>query len=575
MGLLFMSIPSMTEHPTVLEVKHLSVSFPKGNERVQVVKDVSYEVKRGRTLAIVGESGSGKTVSSLASMGLLPKNIARIDQGSIRYSGINENLETLSEEAWTSLRGKHISMIFQNPMSSLNPSIRVGKQVLEVLEQHGVSGNRAAQKEKVIKLFAEVKLPQPENAYSKYPHELSGGQKQRVMIAMALACNPDVIIADEPTTALDVSVQKSILILLKQLLAERNAGMIFISHDLDVVSEIADDVVVMYRGDVLEYGPAEKVLQNPSTAYTRGLIACKPPLTNLPHRLPTVDDFQKAAESGQRVAFRAQVKTSYQEQFLEVRNLLKTYPIKKNLFGKVRQAFTAVNSINFDIRKGETLGLVGESGCGKSTVSRLLMNLIAADAGEVIYEGKNILQASKQEWKAMRRKFQLIFQDPFSALNPRQTVGQCLDEVMAVHQLHGNKKERKTHGVQLLEQVGLDAAAWDKYPHAFSGGQRQRIVIARALAVEPEFIICDESVSALDVSVQAQVLNLLNDLKEKHQLTYLFISHDLNVVHYMSDRIAVMQSGNIVELGAAEQVFHQPKHPYTKALIGNIAQGHK
>jgi peptide/nickel transport system ATP-binding protein len=563
----------MTENPTVLEVKHLHVSFPKGDERVQVVKDVSFEVKRGRTLAIVGESGSGKTVSSLASIGLLPKNIARIDQGSIRYSGIDENLEKLSEEAWTSLRGRHISMIFQNPMSSLNPSIRVGKQVLEILEQHGLNGSGANQKKKVLALFAEVKLPQPENTYSKYPHELSGGQKQRIMIAMALACNPDVIIADEPTTALDVSVQKSILTLLKQLLSERNAGMIFISHDLDVVSDIADDVLVMYRGDVLEYGSAEAVLKHPSTAYTRGLIACKPPLENLPHRLPTVEDFQKAAQSGEAISSKPQVKTLHEEGLFEVRNLLKTYPIKKNLIGKVSRSFTAVNSINFDIRKGETLGLVGESGCGKSTVSRLLMNLISADAGEVIYQGKNILQASKQEWKAMRRKFQLIFQDPFSALNPRQTIGQCLDEVMAVHQLHGNKKERKAHGILLLEQVGLNAAAWDKYPHAFSGGQRQRIVIARALAVEPEFIICDESVSALDVSVQAQVLNLLNDLKEKHQLTYLFISHDLNVVHYMSDRIAVMQSGNIVELGEAEQVFRQPSHPYTKALIGNIARG--
>lgn len=563
----------MTENPTVLEVKHLHVSFPKGDERVQVVKDVSFEVKRGRTLAIVGESGSGKTVSSLASIGLLPKNIARIDEGSIRYSGVDENLENLSEDAWTSIRGRHISMIFQNPMSSLNPSIRVGKQVLEILEQHGLNGSGADQKKKVLALFAEVKLPQPENTYSKYPHELSGGQKQRIMIAMALACNPDVIIADEPTTALDVSVQKSILTLLKQLLSERNAGMIFISHDLDVVSEIADDVLVMYRGDVLEYGSAEAVLKHPSTAYTRGLIACKPPLENLPHRLPTVEDFQKAAQSGEAISSKPQVKTLHEKGLFEVRNLLKTYPIKKNLFGKVSRSFTAVNSINFDIRKGETLGLVGESGCGKSTVSRLLMNLISADAGEVIYEGKNILQASKQEWKAMRRKFQLIFQDPFSALNPRQTVGQCLDEVMAVHQLHGNKKERKAHGILLLEQVGLNAAAWDKYPHAFSGGQRQRIVIARALAVEPEFIICDESVSALDVSVQAQVLNLLNDLKEEHQLTYLFISHDLNVVHYMSDRIAVMQSGNIVELGEAEHVFRQPSHPYTKALIGNIASG--
>lgn len=563
----------MTENPSVLEVKHLHVSFPKGNERIQVVKDVSFEVKRGRTLAIVGESGSGKTVSSLASIGLLPKNIARIDAGSIRYSGVDENLENLREDAWTSIRGRHISMIFQNPMSSLNPSIRVGKQVLEILEQHGLNGNASDQKKKVLSLFAEVKLPQPENTYSKYPHELSGGQKQRIMIAMALACNPDVIIADEPTTALDVSVQKSILTLLKQLLSERNAGMIFISHDLDVVSEIADDVLVMYRGDVLEYGSAEAVLKHPSTAYTRGLIACKPPLENLPHRLPTVEDFQKAAQSGQSISSKPQVKTLHEEGLFEVKNLLKTYPIKKTLFGKVSRSFTAVNSVNFDIRKGETLGLVGESGCGKSTVSRLLMNLISADSGEVIYSGKNILQASKQEWKAMRRKFQLIFQDPFSALNPRQTVGQCLDEVMAVHQLHGNKKERKTHGIQLLEQVGLDANAWDKYPHAFSGGQRQRIVIARALAVEPEFIICDESVSALDVSVQAQVLNLLNDLKEEHQLTYLFISHDLNVVHYMSDRIAVMQSGNIVELGEAEQVFRQPNHPYTKALIGNIASG--
>lgn len=560
----------MIEQLPILEVSHLSISFPSGAERVQVVRDLSFKVERGRTLAIVGESGSGKTISSLASMGLLPKGIARIDEGSIRYSGLEEGLEHLDEAAWCGLRGKHIAMIFQNPMSSLNPSLRVGDQVFEMLEQHQQEENPSARKKKVLQLFEEVKLPSPESTYRKYPHELSGGQKQRIMIAMALACNPDVIIADEPTTALDVSVQKSILSLLRQLLKERNAGMIFISHDLDVVSEIADDVLVMYRGEAMEYGVAEEVLLRPKTAYTKGLIACKPPLSNLPQRLPTVEDFIEAEKSGEALVVHPQKKGTHTDLFIEVKGLRKTYPTLKTLLGKVKSSFTAVDSIDFSIFRGETLGLVGESGCGKSTVSRLIMGLLEADAGEVNYEGNNLLSASKKEWKVIRRKFQLIFQDPFSALNPRQTVGQCLDEVMAYHELHGNRYERKLHGLKLLRQVGLDESAWDKHPHAFSGGQRQRIVIARALAVEPEFIICDESVSALDVSVQAQVLNLLNDLKDQYGLSFLFISHDLSVVHYMSDRICVMEKGQIVELGKADQVFNHPQHPYTKRLIASI-----
>lgn len=560
----------MTEHSPILEVSHLRISFPKGAGRIQVVRDLSFKVERGRTLAIVGESGSGKTISSLASMGLLPKGIARIDQGSIRYAQLEEGLEHLDEAAWCGLRGKHIAMIFQNPMSSLNPSLRVGDQVFEMLEQHQQEENPSARKKKVLQLFEEVKLPLPESTYRKYPHELSGGQKQRIMIAMALACDPDVIIADEPTTALDVSVQKSILSLLRHLLKERNAGMIFISHDLDVVSEIADDVLVMYRGEAMEYGVAEEVLLRPKTAYTKGLIACKPPLSNLPQRLPTVEDFIEAEKSGKPIVFHPQQKGIHDDLLLEVKALRKTYPTSKTLLGKVKSSFTAVDSIDFNIFRGETLGLVGESGCGKSTVSRLIMGLLEADAGEVNYEGENLLSASKTEWKVLRRKFQLIFQDPFSALNPRQTVGQCLDEVMVYHQLHGNRQERKLHALKLLSQVGLDESAWDKYPHAFSGGQRQRIVIARALAVEPEFIICDESVSALDVSVQAQVLNLLNDLKDQYGLTFLFISHDLSVVHYMSDRICVMEKGKIVELGDANQVFNHPQDPYTKRLIASI-----
>ena len=547
----------------VLQVEHLRVEFVHDGEVNVAVKDVSFEVCRGRTLGIVGESGSGKSVSSLAVMGLLPKPPACRVTGSIRLfaDGQQEAVEHIE-------LGRHVSMIFQEPMTSLNPVHKCGEQVMEMLLAHE-KVDKAEARRRVIELFEEVMLPRPEKIFDSYPHEISGGQKQRVMIAMALVCHPDLLIADEPTTALDVTVQKTILELLRTLQNKYQIGIIFITHDLGVIAQIADDVAVMYKGEIVEQGTAEQVLYHPQHPYTRGLLACRPPLDSRPHRLPTVQDFLdgKVPQEVQTPAAKREISAT---PLLRVRDLEVTYALKKNLFGKVMQELKAVDGLSFDVLRGETVGLVGESGCGKSTLGRAILQLIERSAGTVEYDGVSLDKLSFSERKALRRKMQIVFQDPYSSLNPRITVGEAILEPLRSHHLLDNDSQRRERVRELMHQVGLSEEWFNRYPHEFSGGQRQRVCIARALVLQPELVICDESVSALDVSVQAQVLNLLNDLKEHYGYTYIFITHDLSVVKFFSDRIMVMEKGRIVEEGPSDQLFANPQHPYTQRLLAAI-----
>lgn len=547
----------------VLQVEHLRVEFVHDGEVNVAVKDVSFEVCRGRTLGIVGESGSGKSVSSLAVMGLLPKPPACRVTGSIRLfaDGQQEAVEHIE-------LGRHVSMIFQEPMTSLNPVHKCGEQVMEMLLAHEKVDKSEARR-RVIELFEEVMLPRPEKIFDSYPHEISGGQKQRVMIAMALICHPDLLIADEPTTALDVTVQKTILELLRTLQNKYQIGIIFITHDLGVIAQIADDVAVMYKGEIVEQGTAEQVLYHPQHPYTRGLLACRPPLDSRPHRLPTVQDFLEG-NVPQEVQTPAAKREISATPLLRVRDLEVTYALKKNLFGKVMQELKAVDGLSFDVFRGETVGLVGESGCGKSTLGRAILQLIERSAGTVEYDGVSLDKLSFSEQKALRRKMQIVFQDPYSSLNPRITVGEAILEPLRSHHLLDNDKQRRERVRELMHQVGLSEEWFNRYPHEFSGGQRQRVCIARALVLQPELVICDESVSALDVSVQAQVLNLLNDLKEHYGYTYIFITHDLSVVKFFSDRIMVMEKGRIVEEGPSDQLFANPQHPYTQRLLAAI-----
>ena len=547
----------------VLQVEHLRVEFVHDGEVNVAVKDVSFEVCRGRTLGIVGESGSGKSVSSLAVMGLLPKPPACRVTGSIRLfaDGQQEAVEHIE-------LGRHVSMIFQEPMTSLNPVHKCGEQVMEMLLAHE-KVDKAEARRRVIELFEEVMLPRPEKIFDSYPHEISGGQKQRVMIAMALVCHPDLLIADEPTTALDVTVQKTILELLRTLQNKYQIGIIFITHDLGVIAQIADDVAVMYKGEIVEQGTAEQVLYHPQHPYTRGLLACRPPLDSRPHRLPTVQDFLEG-NVPQEVQTPAAKREISATPLLRVRDLEVTYALKKNLFGKVMQELKAVDGLSFDVFRGETVGLVGESGCGKSTLGRAILQLIERSAGTVEYDGVSLDKLSFSEQKALRRKMQIVFQDPYSSLNPRITVGEAILEPLRSHHLLDNDKQRRERVRELMHQVGLSEEWFNRYPHEFSGGQRQRVCIARALVLQPELVICDESVSALDVSVQAQVLNLLNDLKEHYGYTYIFITHDLSVVKFFSDRIMVMEKGRIVEEGPSDQLFANPQHPYTQRLLAAI-----
>ena len=564
----------------ILEVKDLSVAF----DGRTVVERVSYTLGRGKTLGVVGESGSGKSVSTLALMGLLPKNATVTGHAWLAgKSDLSDraDLLTLGEAAKQGIRGNRISMIFQEPMTSLNPVQKCGAQVAEMLRLHEKVSHEEARR-RVIDLFGEVLLPRPEKIYDSYPHEISGGQKQRVMIAMALICHPDILIADEPTTALDVTVQKPILELLQQLQERYGIGIIFITHDLGVVAQIADDVAVMYHGKVVEHGPAAQVLYHPSHPYTQGLLACRPPLDSRPRHLPTVEEFLKGREAIgkmdtidkvdriEAIAGMDPNQTNPSTPLVSVRDLSVTYPLKRSLFGKPLQQLNAVDGISFDIMEGETLGLVGESGCGKSTLGRALLRLISHSSGSILYRGRPLDTFSAKEMRALRSKMQIVFQDPYSSLNPRLTVGEAISEPLKVHSSRLSRESRMSRVLELMQQVGLAPDCYDRYPHEFSGGQRQRVCIARALVLQPELLVCDESVSALDVSVQAQVLNLLNDLKVQYGYTYLFITHDLSVVKFLSDRIMVMEKGRIVESGPADRLYAHPEHPYTQRLIAAI-----
>ena len=580
----------MEQGDIVLEVKDLSVSF----DGRTVVDNVSYALRRGRTLGIVGESGSGKSVSSLAIMGLLPKNATvsgrielRTESGELRTENGERESESvdllvLDEKRMQGVRGRRVAMIFQEPMTSLNPVQKCGAQVVEMLRLHEDVDYDEARR-RTIELFKEVLLPRPEKIFDSYPFEISGGQKQRVMIAMALICKPDVIIADEPTTALDVTVQKTILELLRDLQRSRNIAVIFITHDLGVIAQIADDIAVMYHGKIVEQGDANDILHHPQHPYTQGLLACRPPMDSRPRHLPTVEEFmngERRTENGERKAESSRglppckpvQEASGNVPLLSVRNLDVTYALEKNIFGKPLKQLKAVDGISFDVYRGETLGLVGESGCGKTTLGRAIMRLVDSSSGSITFDGRRLDTLSQREMRSLRPRIQIIFQDPYSSLNPRMTVGQTIAEPLRVHQRDGHlsQSEIRSKVVDLMERVGLDAGWFDRYPHEFSGGQRQRICIARALILNPDLVICDESVSALDVSVQAQVLNLLNELKEQFGYTYIFISHDLSVVHFISDRIMVMQSGRLVELGDADALFENPKQEYTRKLLDAI-----
>ena len=561
------------KNENLLTVKDLNISFFKDKIEKPIIKNISFEINRNEIVAVVGESGSGKSISSLALMGLLPKDISRISSGSIMF---NENeLVNFSNKEFRSVRGKQIAMIFQEPMSSLNPSMRCGMQVEEILKQHTQLSTLDIKTE-VLNLFEKVKLPTPERIYKAYPHEISGGQKQRVMIAMAIACQPKLLIADEPTTALDVTVQKEILELLKNIQTETKMSILFISHDLSLVSELADRVLVMYKGEIVEQGETDTIFNHPKHNYTRALIGARPSTDFRLKQLPTISDFMSNNVSTTVISDTDRAnnhKILYtQTPLLEVINVEKAYWSKTGWFSKDK-SFKAVNGVSFKVYPGETIGLVGESGCGKSTLGNAILQLDKATAGQIIYKGRDITKLKKSEMRTLRKDIQIIFQDPFASLNPRLTVGNAIIEPMKVHQIGATDSERKEKVLNILDKVGLDATAFNRYPHEFSGGQRQRIGIARTIALQPQLIVCDESVSALDISVQAQVLNLLNSLKEQFGFTYIFISHDLAVVKYMADQLLVMNKGKIEEQGDADKIYKNPENEYTRKLIHAIPKG--
>jgi peptide/nickel transport system ATP-binding protein len=578
----------------ILEVKNLVTQFRSEDEFVKAVDDISFTLHQGETIGIVGESGSGKSVTSLSIMQLIPNPPGKITGGEIIYHTKNNqtvDLVKIDKENMRHYRGNEIAMIFQEPMTSLNPVIKCGNQVLESILLHQKISKQQA-KEKVIQLFNEVQLPTPERIYNSYPHQLSGGQKQRVMIAMAMSCNPNVLIADEPTTALDVTVQKTILELMQKLQAQHNMGILFITHDLGVIAELADTVVVMYKGKIVEKGPVLQIFSQPQHPYTKSLLACRPPLDKRLKRLPVVSDFMTRTEQGEIIEVNSNIKETVnavtitqqereqqhielykRDKVLEIQNVKTWFPAKKTLFGKVLEYTKAVDDVTFDVYEGETLGLVGESGCGKTTLGRTILKLVDAHEGKIFYKRQELIRMKEVDFRELRKNMQIIFQDPYSSLNPRITIGDAIMEPMQVHQIFNSNKERKDKVYELLKKVGLEEKHFNRYPHEFSGGQRQRVCIARALGLNPQFIICDESVSALDVSVQAQVLNLLNDLKKEFKFTYIFISHDLSVVKFMSDRMVVMQKGKIEEIGDADEIYFNPKSEYTKKLIHSIPKG--
>ena len=557
----------------ILIIKNLHVAFKTESGLNEVLCGISYNLYSDEILGIVGESGSGKSVASLAIMGLLPLKSGVTTLGEVIFNA--ENLIDYSQKQLEAIRGKKIAMIFQEPMSALNPSICCGKQVEEILLQHTNITTKEANKE-VVRLFNAVKLPEPKKTYKKYPHEISGGQQQRVMIAMAIACKPQILIADEPTTALDVTVQKEIIALLKTLQKEFKMSVVFISHDLALVSEIADRILVMYKGAIVEKGATKSVFKNPQKKYTKALIGARPTIKGRLKRLPTISDFFSGIIPKAIIT-----KTAREEKhekiyshppLLEVLNLEKTYYSKASFFG-IKTALKAVDNVSFKVYSGETLGLVGESGCGKSTLGKAILQLDKATAGTLKYKGNDVTNLSKKALRTLRKEIQIIFQDPYASLNPRLTVGKAIMEPMKVYGLFDSDNERKAKTIEVLEKVGLEAAHFDRYPHEFSGGQRQRVGIARTIAVQPKLIICDESVSALDISVQAQVLNLLNTLKEDYGFTYIFISHDLSVVKFMSDQLMVMNKGKIEEIGEADSIYESPQKEYTKILIEAIPKG--
>ncbi|PXA51960.1 dipeptide ABC transporter ATP-binding protein [Acinetobacter baumannii A424] len=562
----------------LLHIENLRVSF-KGEDKqyIETVKGISFDIPTNTTVALVGESGSGKSVTSLATMGLLPVGQSKIDEKSkIIFEG--KDLLGLSRTEMRKICGKDIAMIFQEPMSSLNPVFTVGNQIAEVLCLHmGMSRKQARQR--VLELLKEVGIPSPETKIDAYPNQLSGGQQQRVMIAMAIACEPKLLIADEPTTALDVTIQKQIIDLLESLRQRRQMSMLFITHDLALVGEIADQVIVMRHGEIREQGTAEQVLEQPKDVYTRALLYCRPQMSQRPYRLPVTSDFMRQENNilveqsfdVSEIPERKRGLNGDEHIILEVKDLKKSFYSRKGLFGK--EEFQAVKGVSFKLAKGKTLGLVGESGSGKTTVGLLLMRLHQASGGQALIEGKDILSLTEKEFAKYQRKIQIIFQNPYASLNPRFTIGQILLEPMQIHGIGKDDAERKQIALGLLERVNLPEQAYYRYPHEFSGGQRQRIAIARCLTLKPEILICDESVSALDVSVQAQVLNLLQDLQDEFGLSYIFISHDLSVVKYISDQVMVMNHGEVVEIANSDELYAHPQHDYTKRLLQAIPQG--
>ena len=563
----------------ILEIKNLKIDFRRDDEWHEVVHGIDFDVYAGRTLGLVGESGSGKSVSSLSVMHLLNPKVSRIKADAMLLEGLD--IKDFNEKQMAEVRGKRIAMIFQEPMTSLNPVYRCGYQVAEMIRQHEKVTRKAA-RDRVISLFRQVMLPRPEAIYDSYPHELSGGQKQRVMIAMAIACNPQILIADEPTTALDVTVQKEILKLLRKLQQETGMGMVFITHDLGVVAEIADDVAVMHNGEILEKGTVKEVLEHPQHPYTKGLLACRPPMKVRKKKLPIVKEFLDGQWEGGKEQILQELQITPEERqqrlqqlyaqqpLLKVEHLQTWYPLKKGIFGRVYDHVKAVDEVNLEVYEGETLGLVGESGCGKTTLGRSILRLLEPTGGKVFFDGLEVTSLTPKALRDFRKQAQIVFQDPYSSLNPRIRIGEAIAEPLKVHGIETDRKKCRQIVGDLLEQVGLEAAHYDRYPHEFSGGQLQRICIARTLAVNPRLVICDESVSALDVSVQAQVLNLLNRLKEERHLTYIFISHDLSVVRFMSDRVLVMYNGKPVEYNDADDLFDHPQNDYTKKLISAL-----
>jgi len=571
----------------LLTIKNLSLDFAAGTGATPALKNISFTVNRNEIVALVGESGSGKSVTALSILQLLPSPPAKYVSGKILFSETGANSTDLLQQTrhgMQDLRGNKIAMIFQEPMTSLNPVLTCGDQVMEAILQHKKILKEEA-KAKTIHWFEKVKLPDPAAVFNRYPHQLSGGQKQRVMIAMAMCCGPSLLICDEPTTALDVTVQKTILRLIKELQQQSGMGVIFITHDLGVVAEIADRAVVMYKGEIVEQDTIKNIFQTPQHSYTKALLACRPVNHDRGKRLPVVSDFLE--DPGSKAGTLQPERTTKSSDsaiqtsdlipptsvLLSAHNLSVWFPAKKTFFGRPTEYTKAVDDVSFEVYKGETLGLVGESGCGKTTLGRTMLRLIEPTAGKIIYNNTDLTAKKGEELQVLRKEIQIVFQDPYSSLNPRMTIGNAIAEPMQVHRILLTDKQRKDKVAELLEKVHLEAGHFSRYPHEFSGGQRQRIVIARALALNPSFIVCDEAVSALDVSVQAQVLNLLNDLKKEFGFTIIFISHDLSVVRYISNRIMVMNKGKIEETGAADDIYFNPRSAYTQKLIASIPKG--